>query len=106
MNNTFIDSTDSGFDESVSIAVVTAVSTRRGVAPTELPPLYEWIDPDALDALFKPTRRGGPRRGELEFTYDGHEITVTHGDCLEITIDGTLAAEPARVAADTSQPEA
>lgn len=94
MNNTFIGSTDNGFDESVSIAVVSAVSTRRGVSPTELPPLYEWIDPDALDALFKPTRRGGPRRGELEFTYDGHDIAIECGDGLEITVDGTPVAEP------------
>lgn len=97
MINASTGSTDNEFDESVSIAVVTAVATRRGVSPTELPPLYEWIDPDALDALFKPTRRGGPRRGRLEFSYDGHDIAVECGDGLEIAVDGTPMAEPVSV---------
>ena len=94
MSNSFIGSTDTGFDGDVSVAVVTAIATKRGVEPTELPPLYESIDPDALDALFAPTRSGGPRRGRLEFTYDGHEVAVDCGSDLEITIDGTpMAAE-------------
>ncbi|MXV63535.1 hypothetical protein GS429_16025 [Natronorubrum sp. JWXQ-INN-674] len=106
MSKSIIGSADSGFDGSVSIAVVTAIATQRGVSETELPPLYEFIDPDALDALFESTRAGGPRHGRLEFTYDGHEVAVECGDNLEITVDGTPASEPARVAADTSQPEA
>ena len=92
MNNSFLGSTDGGFDGDISIAVVTAIATRRDVEPTELPPLYESIDPDALDALFAPTRTGGPRRGRLEFTYDGHEIVVECGSSLEITIDGVPMA--------------
>ncbi|ADB59615.1 hypothetical protein Htur_0718 [Haloterrigena turkmenica DSM 5511] len=95
VSNSFIGSTDDGFDGDISIAVVTAIAAKRGVEPTELPPLYESIDPDALDALFAPTRTGGPRRGRLEFTYDGHAVVVECGSGLEITIDGTPAtAEP------------
>ncbi|QSW97905.1 HalOD1 output domain-containing protein [Haloterrigena alkaliphila] len=98
MNNSLIGSTDSGFDGDVSIAVVTAIAAKRDVEPTELPPLYESIDPDALDALFAPTRPGGPRRGRLEFTYDGHQVLVECGSDLEITIDDTpMAAEPIAV---------
>ncbi|WP_121743038.1 HalOD1 output domain-containing protein [Natronorubrum halophilum] len=98
MNDAFIGSADSRFDGSVSIAIVTAVASKRDVDPTELPPLYEWIEPDALDALFEPTRRGGPRRGHLEFTYDGHEIGVECGDGLEITVDGVPMVEPVSTA--------
>ena len=95
MSNSFIGSTDNGFDGDVSIAIVTAIATKRDVEPTELPPLYESIDPDALDALFAPTRTGGPRRGRLEFTYDGHDVVVECDEGLEIEIDGTrMAAEP------------
>lgn len=94
MSDPSIGSTDGGPDESVSIAVVTAVADRRGVPVTELPTLYEWIDPDSLDALFEPTRRHGSRSGSLEFSYDGHEIAVEVEDSLEIIIDGTPASEP------------
>ncbi|RKD95781.1 HalOD1 output domain-containing protein [Halopiger aswanensis] len=99
MNHSSIGSTDGGFEEPVSITVITAVAARRGVEPTALPPLYEWIDPDALDSLFEPTRRGGPRGGRVSFVYDEHDIVVAFDDGLEITIDGTTAeitaAEPA-----------
>ncbi|WP_339104716.1 HalOD1 output domain-containing protein [Haloterrigena salinisoli] len=95
MSNSFIGSTDNGFDGDISIAVVTAIASERGVEPTELPPLYESLDPDALDALFAPTRTGGPRRGRLEFTYAGHEVVVECGSDLEISVDGTsTTAEP------------
>nr|WP_049890303.1 HalOD1 output domain-containing protein [Natronorubrum sulfidifaciens] len=89
MTDPLIGSTDGEFDSSVSMAIVTAVASERGVSPTELPPLYEWINPDALDALFEPTRSSGPRHGHLEFTYDGHEIVLECDGTLEITIDGT-----------------
>ena len=105
VSNSFIGSTDSGFDGDVSVAVITAIAAKRGVEPTELPPLYESIDPDALDALFAPTRTGGPRRGRLEFTYDGHEVVVDRGTDLEITIDGVRAAERAVVSSTESSGE-
>ncbi|APX95235.1 HalOD1 output domain-containing protein [Natronorubrum daqingense] len=94
MSDLSIGSAENGLDESVSIAVVTAVADRREVPVTELPPLYEWIDPDSLDALFEPTRRHGSRSGSLEFDYDGHDIVVEVENGLEITIDGTAAPEP------------
>lgn len=76
-------------DEPVSIAVVHAIAAHRDVDPTDLPPLYEWVDPDALDALFQPTRAGGPRRGRLEFAYDGQTVTVDSTGEVTITIDGS-----------------
>ncbi|AEH38199.1 HalOD1 output domain-containing protein [Halopiger xanaduensis] len=107
MNHSSIGSTDGGFEESVSISVITAVAARRGVEPTELPPLYEWIDPDALDSLFEPTRTGGPRGGRVSFVYDGHDIVVAFDEGLEITVDGTKteisAAEPAAPALESDE---
>ena len=98
MSNSFIGSTDNAFDGDISIAVVTAVAAKRDVEPTELPPLYESIDPDALDSLFAPTQTGGPRRGRLEFTYDGHAVVVECDSDLKITVDGTpTTAEPVSV---------
>lgn len=69
-------------DESVSGAVVRAVSCASGRSPLAtgddpdpLDPLYGAIDPDALDALF---RGAGQRRAAVwvEFVYCGHEVRV------------------------------
>ncbi|QFU82795.1 HalOD1 output domain-containing protein [Natronorubrum aibiense] len=89
MTDSLIGSTDGA----VSMAIVSAVASKRDAVPTELPPLYEWIDPDALDALFEPTQSSGPRHGHLEFTYDSHEICVECDDGLVITVDGTPVVE-------------
>ncbi|ELY58925.1 HalOD1 output domain-containing protein [Natronolimnohabitans innermongolicus] len=93
MSNSSIGSTTDSPDGDVSVAVVTAVATKRGVEPTDLPPLYEWIEPDALDSLFEPTRTAGPRCGRLEFVYAGHEIVVERDETLELTVDGTSVSE-------------
>lgn len=63
--------------ESASKAVISAVASLTGEDPVEMPPLYDAIDPDALDALFRPAQTG-PRRGDrrLRFAFNGHEVTV------------------------------
>ena len=90
------------FDDGASLAVVTAVAARRGVDPLELPPLYDWVDPEALDALFDSTTVRG-RGHRFEFTYDGHEIAVDGTGEFSIHIDGTaVGARSARLEADGS----
>lgn len=58
--------------------VVEEVAAREGTAPTDLAPLYDSIDPEALDSLV-----GGSGShssvSRLAFTYCGYEVTV-HGD--------------------------
>ena len=39
-------------DEAISQRIIEAVADAKGVDPLDLPPLYDSIDPDALDALF------------------------------------------------------
>lgn len=68
--------------EPLSDTVIRAISEAAGLDPTELsPPLIESVDPDALDALFRPRHDGSPRRstGRVAFTTGGHEVVV-HGD--------------------------
>lgn len=78
------------FDDGVSIAVVYGVAAKRGVDPLEVAPMYDWIDPEALDALFDPTAAttAGGRDRHVEFRYDGHDVTISATDDLEIRIDG------------------
>lgn len=58
---------------SPSDRVVQTIADREGVDPTELPPLFESVDPDALDALL---RRDDTAGAQVTFTHHGHEVTV------------------------------
>ena len=54
--------------------VVRAVAAAEGVDPVALSvPLFEAIDPDALDALFATPRASG----RVSFAYCGYLVTVT-----------------------------
>ena len=73
-----------GDDETVTQAVVEAVSTVSETPPVPasgsdeaLDPLYTAIDPEALESLFSP--ENAPEDARLEFEYHGYEIAV-HGD--------------------------
>lgn len=67
---------DFGMDRSLSTTVVLAVSRARGVEPTELPPLAEVIDPDALDALFAPDGREALLDARVRFEFADRTVCV------------------------------
>ena len=57
--------------------VVEAVSDARDVDVLDLPPLYDTVDPDALDGLFADRRGGaGARSGTLAFEYADSTVVV------------------------------
>lgn len=65
--------------ESLSQAVIEAVASREDVEPMALEtPLYEAVDPDALDALVETTASQHDRASlEIEFTYHGYHVRVS-----------------------------
>jgi hypothetical protein len=66
-------------EQTPSVAVVDAVAALTDTEPTDCPPLYDRVNPDAVDALFA-DRDGG------QFTFEYHECQVTvHGD-TEVTV--------------------
>lgn len=71
-----------------STAVIESVAAAADRAPTELEPLYNYVDPDALDAL---VRAGSTQATEgvttLVFRFDGYDVTVYS--------DGEVVVEPA-----------
>jgi hypothetical protein len=74
-----------GPDESVSTAVVRAVSAVNGRDPLSLRPLTEVLDPDALDMLFGSRHDGAPRlAGRLMFVYSNCCVTVDNGEYLTL----------------------
>jgi hypothetical protein len=73
--------------DSMSASVVQAIADHsdRAVDRGEnaLPPLYETIDPDALDALFA-VRHDPPL---VQFTYSGYTVTID--ETRQITVADT-----------------
>lgn len=65
-------STELQEDERRSEMVVEAVAAVEGTPPDELSPLYETLEPDALDSLF----RRNSVDGWVEFEYCGWHLDV------------------------------
>lgn len=76
-------------DEPASTATVLAVAEATGEAPTDLPPLAEAVDPEALDDLFS---SAGPDT-RLTFSYDGVRVTLRADDDVTVEASCGQAAE-------------
>jgi len=59
--------------ESVPLAIVRAIAALENTQPTELPPLNEAVDPDALSAMFE----GEETTASMEVSYAEHRVVVT-----------------------------
>jgi Halobacterial output domain 1 len=65
--------------------VVAAIADANNTSVNDLPPLYEVVNPDALDNLFARTSAGNIRSdGHVTFMYAGYEVTVTHNEVIDI----------------------
>ena len=74
-------------EKAATLAVLEAVESASEIDATALPPLYDAVDPDALDALFEssdPTPTSAPR---LSFSYAGLEVTVDGGPTLTVDLE-------------------
>lgn len=73
-------------DGSISQAVVEAVADAEGVDATELRvPLFDVIDPDALDAFFRSARESeSASLSRIAFTYYGYEISVAESGTVTV----------------------
>lgn len=92
-------------DDAVSEQVITAVADARDVDPLDLPPLYNVIDPDALNQLFdQGIGGGGP--GRVIFTMAGCEVVVHSDTEVEVTAPEEQASAPATTEAGSGQDEA
>jgi len=68
-----------------SIAVVETVAAALDTDPTSLNPLYDVVDPGALDGLYSGATADGDRTAPtVEFTYHGHRVTVTGPGTVEV----------------------
>lgn len=84
-------------DEAISQQVVEAVADAKGVDPLDLPPLYNTVDPDALDSLFSHAESHSAI-AELRFTIEGCEVLIRGSGEVVVT---TGEDEPATTDAES-----
>lgn len=60
-------------DESLISGLVEAVAWVKGVEPTELDPLYDVVDTEALERLYRPAAEKRPR---VSFSYAGCDVQI------------------------------
>lgn len=81
-------------DQTPSEAVIQAVASVSGRKPTPLSnteggealdPLYNTINPDALNTLFDPTTEPSQSTGTVKFQYSGYEVTVENTGLVTVT---------------------
>lgn len=60
--------------ESPSMTIINALATAMDVEPTELPPLFEIVDPDAIDALF--SNNGGDTESAAMLSFNHRHWNV------------------------------
>ena len=64
-------------DESPSHGVIRAIAAVKGVDPTDLDPLYDFIDPDALNAMFDDTIEARESDIRVSFRIEDSKIEVS-----------------------------
>ncbi|WP_458206671.1 HalOD1 output domain-containing protein [Haladaptatus sp. NG-SE-30] len=71
----------------ISEEIVEAVATLDGTEPQELAILADYVNPDSLDALFRPLMDGTPRdtNGHVRFVYDEYHVSVASDGTITIS---------------------
>lgn len=75
-----------------STAVVETIAVATDTVPTETGPLYDVIEPDALNTLFDPA--WGPTTPELRVSFNYQDVEVTVAATGTVTVE--LAAGQTR----------
>jgi len=70
-------------NESITQDVVREVAARADVQPDELPPLYDFIDPDALNRVINSTDADL----QLSFVFAGYRVTIEGDGSIRVQQD-------------------
>lgn len=80
-------------DRSPTEVISEALAEATGRDPVEGPPLYDFVDPDALDAFFEHRDRGTSDNMILKFTVEEWNIFVSDDGRIRVC-DATQHTEP------------
>ena len=69
-------------------AVIELITEESGQAPTELDPLYETIDPEALDRLVSGNGTNPhDHTVSVSFSYNEYAVIIQSGGLVELSLD-------------------
>ena len=68
--------------ERPSRKIIERVAEATETDSVQLPPLYDDVDPDALDTLIQTMSDG-----ELTFTYSGVKVTITSDESIKVNVE-------------------
>lgn len=74
-------------------ALADALADAKGIYATELPPLYDIIDLDAITKLFENHDGAADAEAILGFTYENWNVFIRADGCIRVC-DGTQFVEP------------
>ena len=71
------------------------VARETGSDPTSLPPLYDAVDTDALEALYDASESRSEHRSDptVQFRYAGRTVVVQSPSDIEVTDRPTIPSE-------------
>ncbi|SEP70508.1 HalOD1 output domain-containing protein [Natrinema salaciae] len=81
-------STDQKNQPLPSTQIVEEVAGMKEVATTELSPLYETIDAEALDTLLQSVTGREVGAFRIQFQYEGYTVAVDSGGGINVNEDG------------------
>lgn len=67
--------------------IIEEVADEKGLATTELSPLYETIDVEALDALLQLDTDGDQGIRHIEFQYEGYTVVADSDGKIAVAED-------------------
>lgn len=79
--------------QTVTAALADALADAEGIYATELPPLYEIIDLDAIANLFEGHDGAAEAGAFLGFTYENWNVFIRADGCIRVC-DGDQFVEP------------
>jgi hypothetical protein len=85
-------STDSFEERDVIYRISSTIADQTDSALSELPPLYETIDPDALDAFLGSSDDNAASASSVEFSYCGHRLRVDSTGQVQLRPEPEAAA--------------
>lgn len=71
--------------QSIVPRIVDEICQAKGVTQADLPPLYDAVDPDALDELLSTSQQHRDAEFIVTFTYGGYQVTVTDDGDVDLT---------------------
>ncbi len=92
---------DRAVHRSPSEVIIDALASAADVDPTELPPLYDFVDPDALDRLFDGHRGAADADATLSFTAETWNVFVCADGRIRVC-DATRPTDPKPVFAGST----